>query len=231
MKFLPSIMVERSVGVVLKLAEGTAGRQSGGSHFMTFYTVILSSWAIFLLVWAVAALGVKRDVRGRGFASVWLSAWPMRLLVALFLIAAALRMGPGARPRPGFFGGRAALFVPSAALGWTAAALVVIGIAFAIWARVALGRNWSPRPSMKQEHELVTNGPYVYVRHPIYTGMLLAAFGSALTGSGFAIGVFVLASVLFLSRIPREEKIMLELFPNAYPQYQAKTKRLIPFVW
>jgi protein-S-isoprenylcysteine O-methyltransferase Ste14 len=59
----------------------------------------------------------------------------------------------------------------------------------------------------------------------------LAAFGSALTGSAFAIGVFVEASILFLSRIPREEKIMLELFPNAYPQYQADTKRLIPFVW
>jgi protein-S-isoprenylcysteine O-methyltransferase Ste14 len=84
---------------------------------------------------------------------------------------------------------------------------------------------------MKQEHELVTNGPYEYVRHPIYTGMLLAAFGSALTGSGFAIGVFVLASVLFLSRMPREEQIMLGLFPNAYPHYQAETKRLIPFVW
>jgi protein-S-isoprenylcysteine O-methyltransferase Ste14 len=84
---------------------------------------------------------------------------------------------------------------------------------------------------MKQEHELVTNGPYEYVRHPIYTGMLLAAFGSALTGSAFAIGVFVEASILFLSRIPREEKIMLELFPNAYPRYQDETKRLIPFVW
>jgi len=198
---------------------------------MSFYTVILSSWAVFLLVWGVAAFSVKRDVRGRGFASVWSSAWPIRFLIGLFLIAAALRTGAGARGRPGFFAGRATLFVPAAALGWTAAAIVVIGIAFAIWARVTLGRNWSPRPSMKEHHELVTNGPYAYVRHPIYTGMLVAAFGSALTGSAFAIGVFLLASVLFLSRIPREEKIMLDLFPSAYPPYQTRTKRLIPLIW
>ena len=198
---------------------------------MSFYTVILSSWAVFLLVWGVAAFRVKRDVRGGGFASVWSSAWPLRLLVALGLIAAAFRARAGARGRPGFFAGRAALFVPSAALGWTAAVLVVIGIAFAIWARVALGRNWSPRPSMKEHHELVTNGPYKYVRHPIYTGMLLAALGSALTGSEYAIGVFAVTSALFLSRVPREEKIMLHLFPSAYPPYQAETKRLIPFVW
>ena len=84
---------------------------------------------------------------------------------------------------------------------------------------------------MKERHELVTNGPYAYVRHPIYTGMLLAVFGTALTGSYFAIMVLVLASVVFLSRIPREEKIMMDLFPNEYPSYQARTKRLIPLVW
>lgn len=198
---------------------------------MSFYSVILSSWAVFLLVWAIAALGVKRDVRRGGFASVWSSAWPLRLLIALSLVAAAFRMGVSSRPQRGVFGRHAALFLPSAALGWTAAALVVIGVTFAIWARFALGRNWSPRPSVKEHHELVTNGPYRYVRHPIYTGMLIAAFGSALTGSVFAIIVFVLASVLFLSRIPREEKIMLDLFPNVYPSYQTRTKRLIPLVW
>ena len=198
---------------------------------MSFYTIILSSWAVFLLVWGVTAFSVKRDVRGHGFASVWSSAWPLRLLLALALIAAAFRTGASARSGRGVFTRRAALFVPSAALGWAAAALVVIGIAFAIWARVVLGRNWSPRPSVKEEHELVTTGPYEYVRHPIYTGMLLAAFGTALTGSWFAIGVLIVASALFLSRIPREEKIMLNLFPNAYPAYQAETKRLIPLVW
>jgi len=198
---------------------------------MHYGTVILWSWAAFLFVWAAMAFGVKRDVRGGGSASVWTSAWPVRLVVALLLVFALLRTGARARGQPAAFSGRALVFVPSPTLGWIAAAIVVCGICIAIWARLALGRNWSPRPSMKEHHELVTSGPYTVVRHPIYTGMLLAAFGSALTGSMFAIGVFVLAGVVFLSRIPREEKIMLDLFPTEYPLYQARTKRLIPLVW
>ena len=109
--------------------------------------------------------------------------------------------------------------------------MTALGIGLAIWARVFIGRNWSPRPAMKENHELVTTGPYAYVRHPIYTGILLAALGTALTGTVFAIGVVVLTSIVFRSRIGKEEKIMLELFPNEYPVYQARTKRLVPFVW
>ncbi len=198
---------------------------------MSFDTVILTSWAVFLLVWGVTALGVKRDVRGRGAASVWSSAWPVRLIVGLLLVFAALRPAVRSRRRSGFFTDRASVFVPSDLLGWTAATIVVIGIGFAVWARLTLGKNWSPRPSVKEQHELVTTGPYAFVRHPIYTGMLVAVFGSALTGSAFAIGVFIVASVVLLPRIPREEKIMLGLFPDEYPRYQARTKRLIPFVW
>ncbi len=197
---------------------------------MHYGTVILSSWAAFLIVWAVTAFGVKRDVRRDGSASVWSSAWPVRVVVGLLLILMLLRSGRPHTP-PVVFSGRALAFVPSPALGWTAAAIVVVGIGFAIWARFTLGKNWSPRPSMKERHELVTSGPYAYVRHPIYTGMLFAVFGTALTGSYFAILVLALASLVFLSRIPREEKIMLDLFPSAYPAYQARTKRLIPFLW
>jgi hypothetical protein len=146
-------MVERSIGVVLKLAEGTAGRQSGGSHFMTFYTVILSSWAIFLLVWAVAAFRVKRDVRGRGFASVWSSAWPMRVIVALVLIAAAMRMGGSLR----------------------------------LEAR-------SPVPRLRS--------------------------ACSLKRASCSCRAFL-----------GKRRSCSSVFPNAYPQYQADTKRLIPFVW
>jgi len=198
---------------------------------MHYGTVILSSWAAFLLVWGITAFGVKRDVGRDGSASVWSSAWPLRLVIGLLLIFLLLRHGDRARGQPSAFSGRALAFIPSPTLGWIAAAIVVLGICFAIWARLTLGKNWSPKPSMKERHELVTNGPYAYVRHPIYTGMLLAVFGTALTGSYFAIMVLVLASVVFLSRIPREEKIMLDLFPNEYPSYQARTKRLIPLVW
>jgi len=198
---------------------------------ITYERVILWSWAAFLLVWVLSAFGVKRDIRGAGFSSVWSGLWPIRLAVMVLVVFFALRLARRAGSASGFFSNRASLFAPPPALGWMAAALTAIGISLAIWARVFLGRNWSPRPAVKEHHELVTTGPYAYVRHPIYTGILLAALGTALTGTLFGIGVFVFTSIVFRSRIGREEKIMLELFPNEYPAYQTRTKRLVPFVW
>ncbi|HEX6808031.1 MAG TPA: isoprenylcysteine carboxylmethyltransferase family protein, partial [Gemmatimonadaceae bacterium] len=86
-------------------------------------------------------------------------------------------------------------------------------------------------PAMKEGHELVTSGPYAFVRHPIYSGIILAALGTALTGTVFGAIVFVAATAVLISRVGREEQIMLELFPGVYPSYQSRTKRLIPFLW
>ncbi len=193
-------------------------------------TIILVSWAAFLLVWGVSAFFVKRDVRGGGYAAMWQRYWVLRLVVAAVIIILAVRLGR----RPGFPGAAFishSIFASSPALGWTDAAFTAIGIGFAIWARVNLGRNWSPRPAVKEHHEFVTTGPYTYVRHPIYTGIMLAALGATLTGNIIGIGMFLVISIMFALRIDKEEKIMLELFPRQYPEYQKHTKRLVPFVW
>jgi protein-S-isoprenylcysteine O-methyltransferase Ste14 len=123
------------------------------------------------------------------------------------------------------------LFTQTLILGWAGALLTAIGIGFAIWARLNLGRNWSSHPAMKEHHELVTTGPYAYVRHPIYTGIMLAALGTAIMSSIFGVGMLIFISIFFALRINKEEKIMLELFPEQYPIYQKHTKRLVPFVW
>ncbi len=189
---------------------------------VTYNTVILISWATFIIVWMVFAFRVKRDIRGGGVMGVWYRYFLMRFVViALFVLT---------RTFLSCFLSKS-IFTPPLALGWFAAILVVLGVAFAIWARVHLGTNWSPAPAVKEKHELVTSGPYVYVRHPIYTGILLATFGAALTGSIVGICMLLFASIIFFLRIIREEKIMLELFPDTYPVYQARTKKLIPFVW
>ena len=197
---------------------------------LSYGTVILLSWVAFLAVWGVGAFNVKRDVKGGGVYGALARYWLLRLGVVLVILL-ALRLG--AR----MSGGKAPLglttfwYQPPEVLGWVAAALTAFGIAFAIWARVYLGRNWSSSPAVKQDHELVTAGPYRYVRHPIYTGIMLAAFGAALTGGPFGVVMFVVISLIFFFRIAKEEQLMLDLFPNEYAAYQTRTKRLIPFVW
>ncbi len=196
---------------------------------ITYDTIIFVSWAAFLLVWGISAFFVKQDVRGGGYAA-WQRFWVLRLAVAALIIFVAVRLGRRAGS-PGAVLFSHPVFTPPLALGWFGAALTAIGIGFAIWARVNLGRNWSSRPAMKEHHELVTTGPYAYVRHPIYSGIMLAALGTALTSSIFGIGMFIFISITFALRLNKEEKIMLELFPEQYPEYQKRTKRLVPFVW
>ncbi len=111
-------------------------------------------------------------------------------------------------------------------------AILVIGLAAALSARYSLGKNWSGRVSFQKGHKLVTTGPYAYIRHPIYLGMLLMGAGTlAVTDSTLvAIGA-VLVIISFIQRIKKEEALMAKHFPKEYGKYQKRTKKLIPFVW
>ena len=111
------------------------------------------------------------------------------------------------------------------------AAIAVGGTAFAVWARVVIAENWSAQVSIVQDQELIERGPYALVRHPIYTGMLAMFLGTALVqGRLGCLVAVVLAAVSFWIKIGREEALLRRHFPNAYPSYQARVKRLIPFV-
>ncbi|MDE2020129.1 MAG: isoprenylcysteine carboxylmethyltransferase family protein [Patescibacteria group bacterium] len=201
---------------------------------ITYENTILLCWAAFIIFWVISAFNIKRDIRG-GHGDWWWKFWPLRAIVAAGIIVFVVeRVTTGtahftSSPETILF--LRGIYAPSVLLGWIAAAVSVIGVSFAIWARVHLGRNWSPRPAVKANHELVTTGPYAYVRHPIYTGLIFMSFGAALTGSFFGVGVLVVASAIYVSRVGKEEKIMLELFPDEYPKYQKRTKRLVPFLW
>lgn len=195
---------------------------------ITYDTIIFVSWAAFLLVWGISAFFVKRDIRGGGYAALWQRYWVLRLAAAAVVIFAAVRLARSTRSQVLFSRG---IFTPPPALGWIGAALTAVGIGVAIWARVSIGRNWSSRPAVKEHHQLVTTGPYAYVRHPIYSGIMLAALGTALISSIFGVGMFIFISIAFALRMNKEEKIMLDLFPEQYPEYRKRTKRLVPFVW
>jgi protein-S-isoprenylcysteine O-methyltransferase Ste14 len=190
--------------------------------------VMAASWIVFLIVWFASAFNTKRDViADGGFSRMQPAVARFALAAAMILLLLLFRGGhAGWRWRHHYL-----LFHPGLALLWLGAALNVLGIGFAVWARVHLGRNWSSRPSIKEGHELVTGGPYAFVRHPIYSGMILALLGLALTGLLSGALVFIPVTVIFLRRVVREEQIMMQLFPEQYPAYRQRTKRLIPLVW
>ena len=108
--------------------------------------------------------------------------------------------------------------------------LFACGIALAVWARLHLGRNWGMPTTQRVEPELVISGPYRFVRHPIYSGLLTAMAGTALVDSLIGlIVVAVLVAYFYYCGIV-EERNLTDTFPTAYPEYKSRTKMLVPFV-
>jgi protein-S-isoprenylcysteine O-methyltransferase Ste14 len=190
------------------------------SDYFTPLHLIRDCWMIFFVVWIVAAAATKRAVYRESRAQRL--SYSLLLVAGLYLMFKAYRfdswLGLPALPA-------------SPAIAWVAVGLCVAGLAFSIWARLTLGRNWSGTVTLKEGHELIVRGPYRFVRHPIYTGLLVmivattVAFGHFL---GF-VGVF-LAFVSFWIKLGYEEKVLLKQFPDEYAAYQKRVKRIIPFL-
>jgi protein-S-isoprenylcysteine O-methyltransferase Ste14 len=113
-------------------------------------------------------------------------------------------------------------------LGWTGVALCLLGIGLAIDARRHLGRNWGMPMSRKEQPELVTSGPYALIRHPIYTGLILAMLGSVVGVNVFWALLLVPVGAYFIYSARREETVMLQLFPQQYAAYITRTGMLAP---
>lgn len=109
--------------------------------------------------------------------------------------------------------------------------LFAAGLGLAIWARVYIAENWGMPMSVKADPELVTTGPYSYIRHPIYTGVLLAALATVLVAGFYWLLIALFMGVYFVYSAKQEEKYLLRTFPKAYPKYMHTTKMLIPFVF
>jgi len=119
----------------------------------------------------------------------------------------------------------------SDALTVVALGLTVAGVAFAIWARVTLGANWSGRAVVKGQHQLIQSGPYRWVRHPIYTGLLVAFLGTALLRCAprTLLGVATFAFI-FSWKMVLEERLLAAEYGERYQDYRRRVKALIPFV-
>jgi protein-S-isoprenylcysteine O-methyltransferase Ste14 len=174
-------------------------------------TAIAIAWIIFWVYWLASAFGVKEGRADRRRI-------PLNGLSALSVIL-LLRV---------FRGG--SLAVDSPVLGAIGSVVFASGIALAIWARVYLGRNWGLPMTQKAEPELVTSGPYRFVRHPIYSGLLAGLLGTALATNLAGLIIVAVLGGYFYYSASVEEKNLTTTFPNAYPAYRASTKMLIPFV-
>ncbi|MHB1835925.1 MAG: methyltransferase family protein [Solirubrobacteraceae bacterium] len=177
----------------------------------TLRTVIGIAWLAFWAGWLVAATSAKRSTgRRRSLRFNGLSAIAVIVLLR--------------------FLGHGSVVVRSPVLGAIGAAMMFCGLGVAIWARVVLGRNWGMPMTQKDEPELVTRGPYASVRHPIYSGLLLAFLGTALATSLYGLIIAVVLGGSFVYAATVEERNLAATFPGAYPKYRATTKMLIPFL-
>ena len=178
---------------------------------------ILALWIVFWFYWLISALAAKRNIRRAPVGP------------RIFIILAVILLLQFPQARAFFFANRNFMLNPwIAGLG---ALLCVAGIALAVWARLYLGKNWGMPMSLKENPELVTTGPYRFVRHPIYSGILLAMLGSALASGLLWLLVFILFGSYFVYAAHTEEQIMQRQFPGQYPAYQKRTNALIPFIW
>lgn len=182
-----------------------------------FFPVV---WILFLVYWQVKSVDTKATVRlERPLSRV------VRSLA--FLVAIALMM-LGNLPAPSLY--RA--IVPQGLVSFfTGAVVAVAGLLFALWAREQLGRNWSRSVTLKQDHELITSGPYAVVRHPIYTGILTGFFGSAIAqGQIRSLIAFLLVSFVLYAKLRLEEQWMRSHFGDIYQAYAQRVAALVPFV-
>jgi protein-S-isoprenylcysteine O-methyltransferase Ste14 len=181
--------------------------------------IIAGLWLLFVAYWAVAAMGAKRSAGRRR----WGREIGLRLVVILLIVA--LMQSRSLRQ---FLAETQRSASHSGVLGWTGVALCLLGFGLAINARRHLGRNWGLPMSRKEQPELITSGPYALIRHPIYTGLILAMLGSAIGVNVFWALLLVPVGAYFIYSARREEKVMLQLYPEQYAAYMARTGMLAP---
>ncbi|MGD0698768.1 MAG: isoprenylcysteine carboxylmethyltransferase family protein [Trebonia sp.] len=177
--------------------------------------VIAAGWVAFWLYWLAASTTAKA---GRNNWARFAGFRIAIILVVLLLLRLRILKGHGAAAAASPF------------LWGIGLAAFAVGLGLAIWARIYIGRNWGMPMSQKAEPELVTTGPYHRVRHPIYSGIILAMIGTAVAVSVYWLIAVALLGGYFIYSAVREERYLAGQFPDTYPGYKRSTKMLIPFI-
>ncbi|MGB7556055.1 MAG: isoprenylcysteine carboxylmethyltransferase family protein [Candidatus Korobacteraceae bacterium] len=175
-------------------------------------------WVAFFVLWVVWAVRTKTTLTRESIGS--------RFSYMIATVAAFSAMFSGDVP----LGWMHIRIIPRAPwIEWLGIAITVGGMAFAIWARAYLGSNWSSDVTVKVDHQLIRSGPYRWVRHPIYSGIILAMIGTALNRRqlrGFVAVVLLWIGFTIKSRI--EERFMAATFGPEYEQYKSSTGAMVP---
>jgi protein-S-isoprenylcysteine O-methyltransferase Ste14 len=186
--------------------------------FESFFPVV---WIAFLIYWRIKVAGTKTTQRSEPAL--------LGILRALAFLVVTVLLSTTRIPLPWLY---RQLWPSGIWPFWIGAAVTVLGLLFAVWARQQLAGNWSSAVTIKQGHELITTGPYVLVRHPIYTGILTGFLGTAIALSQVrgVIG-FVLIFVVLWAKLRMEEKWMQSQFGETYSAYAHKTAALVPYLF
>lgn len=186
--------------------------------YEAFFPVV---WIAFLIYWQIKAINTKSTQRLEPASS--------RILRVLIFLVAIVLLSTTRIPLRWLY---RPLWQQGLWPFWVGAVITIGGLLFAVWAREHLGRNWSRSVTIKQDHELITTGPYSVLRHPIYTGILVGFFGTAIAISevrGFV--TLALIFVVFWVKLSMEEKWMHSQFGETYAAYVQRTAALVPYLF
>jgi protein-S-isoprenylcysteine O-methyltransferase Ste14 len=175
-------------------------------------------WMLLAIVWLVSRIGIKRAKQRETFSEFVLHAIPV--LLGFWLLF----------PRSHNWGWLDDRLLPAVpAVGIAGLALTALGIGIGIWARLTLGRNWSGAVTLKHDHELIRTGLYRWIRHPIYTGILLGMVGTAMIQGHLRgwLGVSIVAATFYF-KARREEKFLRLEFGAGFEEHARRTGMFLP---
>jgi protein-S-isoprenylcysteine O-methyltransferase Ste14 len=181
-------------------------------------TILGWMWAAMAVYWLVGAAGTKKTEVNEAPASRILRLMLLCLMFTM-LLTDRLRIGP-----------LAWRFVPEQSwTRWAGTAITAAGLAFSVWARHHLGEYWSDKVVLKVDHQLIRSGPYSFLRHPIYSGVLLAIAGSALAiGEWRGVVVLAVMTINYWVKASREDRILSGKFGDAFDEHRRQAGFLVP---
>ena len=180
------------------------------------------AWGLLIMYWFISGIKAKKSSYNESLYIQFIFYW-LPLILAIYLLGPDERVG-NSLIKGNFVSGTHL----TEAIGLS---LCYLGLLIACWSRYLLGKNWSVSVQKKEEHELIKNGTYRLIRHPIYSGLILMFLGNAIIVGRWRglIGVLIVF-ISFWFKLKKEEKWMTDLFGNKYLEYILNTKALVPWL-